>query len=79
MVDNKYSNQLKIKVNANDSVNYIAELIQNNNVIQYKYFTKTEKIIFDNINPGTYSLRIIYDLNNNQIWGRYCPLLKMLG
>jgi hypothetical protein len=68
VVDNKYSNQLKIKVNANDSVNYIAELIQNNNVIQYKYFTKTEKIIFENINPGTYSLRIIYDLNNNQIW-----------
>ena len=68
VVDNKYSNQLKIKVNADDSVNYIAELIQNNNVIQYKYFTKTEKIIFENINPGTYSLRIIYDLNNNQIW-----------
>jgi hypothetical protein len=68
VVDNKYSNQLKIKVNANDSVNYIAELIQNNNVIQYKYFTKTEKIIFENINPGTCSLRIIYDLNNNQIW-----------
>jgi hypothetical protein len=68
VVDNEYSNQLKIKVNANDSINYIAELLQNNNVIQYKYFTKTEKIIFENINPGTYSLRIIYDLNNNKIW-----------
>lgn len=68
VVNNKYSNQLKIKVNTRDSINYIAELLQDNKVIQYKYFTNTENIIFKNINPGTYSLRIIYDLNNNQIW-----------
>ena len=68
VVDNKHNNQLKIKINARDSINYIAELIQNNKVIQYKYFTNTENLIFENINPGTYSLRIIYDLNNNHIW-----------
>lgn len=68
VVNNKYSNQLKIKVNTRDSINYIAELLQDNKVIQYKYFTNTENIIFENINPGTYSLRMIYDLNNNQIW-----------
>ena len=47
-------------------------------VIQEKYFTNDESILFEYLNPGEYYIRIIYDENKNKIWdtGNYLNKLQ---
>ena len=46
-------------------------------VIQEKYFTKDELILFEYINPGEYYVRIIYDENKNKLWDTGSYLKKV--
>ena len=41
-----------------------------NNIINIynKTFSNKSNLIFKNISPGIYTLRIIYDFNNNNLW-----------
>lgn len=66
--DNINNNQLYLKINKQDTINYIAELLYNNHLVRFNNFSNKSNLIFKNINPGTYSLRIIYDFNNNNLW-----------
>lgn len=48
---------------------YIIQMIKNKDkVIEEKYFSKSEEVIFENINPGKYSFRLIFDTNDNGKW-----------
>ena len=38
------------------------------NVTSEKYITEQKPVLFENINPGKYYVRIIYDENENGIW-----------
>ena len=66
--NNINNNQLYLKINKRDTINYIVELLNNNQLVKYKILNNKSNLIFKNINPGTYSLRIIYDFNNNNLW-----------
>ena len=66
--DNINNNQLYLKINKQDTINYIAELLNNNQLVKYKIFNNKSNLIFKNISSGIYSLRIIYDFNNNNFW-----------
>ena len=47
-------------------------------VIQERYFTDKESILFEYLNPGEYYIRIIYDENKNKLWdtGNYLNKLQ---
>ena len=47
-------------------------------VIQERYFTKDETILFEYIIPGEYYIRIIYDENKNKHWdtGNYLKKIQ---
>ena len=47
-------------------------------VIQEKYYTGDESILFEYINPGEYYIRIIYDENKNKRWdtGNYLKKIQ---
>ena len=62
------NNNLIIKIIKHDSINYLFELLNNDKIIQYKNGFNQNKIHFKNLKPGNYSLRVIDDINNNEIW-----------
>jgi len=57
-----------IKIIKHDSINYLFELLNNDKIIQYQNGFNQNKIHFKNLKPGIYSLRVIDDINNNEIW-----------
>ena len=61
-------NNLIIKVEKYDSINYLFELLNNDKIIQYQNVVNQNKIQFKNLKPGIYSLRVISDINNNKLW-----------
>ena len=66
--NNINNNQLYLKINKQDTINYIAELLYNNQLVRFNNFSNKSNLIFKNISPGIYTLRIIYDFNNNNLW-----------
>ena len=61
-------NNLVIKIEKHDSINYLFELLNNNKIIKYQTVVNQNKIQFKNLKPGIYSLRVISDINNNKLW-----------
>ena len=61
-------NNLVIKIEKHDSINYLFELLNNNKIIKYQTVVNQNKIQFENLKPGIYSLRVISDINNNKLW-----------
>lgn len=61
-------NNLVIKIEKYDSINYLFELLNNDKIIQYQNVVNQNKIQFKNLKPGIYSLRVISDINNNKLW-----------
>ena len=62
------NNNLIIKIIKHDSINYLFELLNNDKIIQYQNGFNQNKIHFKSLKPGIYSLRVIDDINNNEIW-----------
>ena len=53
----------------NDSANYIIQLLdEKENVVRKKEITKSKKIIFDNLFPRKYKIKVILDKNKNGRW-----------
>ena len=47
----------------------IIQLVDNKfNVVSEEYITELKPVLFENINPGNYYLRVIFDKNKNGIW-----------
>ncbi len=47
----------------------LIQLVNNKfNVTEEQYITEQQPVLFENINPGKYYVRIIYDENENGIW-----------
>lgn len=68
-ISNRYINNLYLNLNVKKQTNYIIELLSNNKLIKRKVVNNNNnKITFKNLKPGVYSLRIIEDLNKNNIW-----------
>jgi hypothetical protein len=61
-------NNLVIKIEKYDSINYLFELLNNDKIIRYQNVINQNKIQFKNLKTGTYSLRVISDLNKNKLW-----------
>ena len=48
---------------------YIFQLLTpKNKVVESRYFSSAKEIVIENIDPGTYGFRIIFDRNNNKEW-----------
>jgi len=61
---------IKIKIKTSDlKSNYIVQLVSEGDiVIQEKFSELNESLQFNNVNPGNYNIKLIYDKNNNNKW-----------
>lgn len=68
--NNEKSASIEFLLDKDYESNLIVELFNKNNLIDAKPLAKGEKIIFDNLIPEEYIIRLIYDTNNNGYWDR---------
>ena len=61
---------IKIKIKPSEAKsNYIIQLVSEGDVvIQEKFSELNESLQFNNISPGNYKIKLIYDKNNNKKW-----------
>lgn len=60
---------LKFMLRPDKKQHYIFQLLtQNDKVIQSWYFSSAKELVINNIEPGTYGFRIIFDRNDNKRW-----------
>jgi hypothetical protein len=71
--------KLKLKT-PNIGYNLIVQLVTDDGdiVVMEKFLTAIEIINFNNVTPGNYKIRIIYDANNNKKWdtGNYLKKIQ---
>jgi hypothetical protein len=53
---------------ADETINHIVQLLSGESVVCETQMKKNEKVVFNFIQPGKYTLKIIDDLNNNGKW-----------
>jgi len=66
---NQYGN-VSLEIETKDKHQYILELLKQDKTIQ-RLLIKTEDektVIFKNLDPGKYTYRLVFDVNNNDVW-----------
>ncbi|MBN2174273.1 MAG: Ig-like domain-containing protein [Bacteroidales bacterium] len=53
---------------SNEGLNHIIQISDDKKLIEERILTKSEKLSFEFLNPGPYTLKVIYDYNNNGKW-----------
>ncbi len=60
---------LRFSVNPQIDQPYIFQVLASKGQVAYtRYFSSPKEILIENVNPGSYNFRIIYDRNNNRKW-----------
>ncbi|MBE0651741.1 MAG: Ig-like domain-containing protein [Bacteroidales bacterium] len=60
---------LKFTVTPENKQHYIFQVLAAKNKVVYtRYFSSNKEILIENVDPGTYTFRIIYDSNDNNKW-----------
>jgi hypothetical protein len=72
---------IKIAIKTTDIIpGYIVQLVTESTdaVVRAKFSKLNESIKFDNVPPGNYKIKIIYDKNNNKKWdtGNYLQKIQ---
>lgn len=72
--------RITLNVINTESKNLIIDLLsgKDNTIIERRYIKASEKIVFDLLEPKTYTVRAIFDDNNNKKWDTGNYLLKKL-
>ncbi len=70
---------LRFTLSPQEKQHYIFQVLTpKNQVVESQYFSSAKEIVIENIKPGTYGFRIIFDSNNNKKWnpGNYLHHLE---